>query len=145
MKPIIERIDTWKSPLEVFELFKDKDYSFFLDSGTDPIKLGRFSFIGFDPFLILRSKKNFITIDHKGEIQEFCENPFFVLKSLLKEFRIDYRLDSAPFYGGAVGYFSYDLKDFLERLPDKAEDDLGIPDLYLGFYDRVVIFDNLIW
>jgi para-aminobenzoate synthetase component 1 len=45
--------------------------------------------------------------------------------------------------GGAVGYLSYDLCHFIERLPNKAVDDLQLPECYLGFYDAVMAFDLL--
>jgi len=48
-----------------------------------------------------------------------------------------------PFTCGAVGYFSYDLKNFTEELPDNAIDDLNMPDCILGFYDTAVVYDNL--
>jgi para-aminobenzoate synthetase component 1 len=41
-----------------------------------------------------------------------------------------------------VGYFSYDLCHFIERLPAAAVDDLHLPDCYLAFYDAVVAFDH---
>ncbi|MDO8578801.1 MAG: aminodeoxychorismate synthase, component I, partial [Dehalococcoidales bacterium] len=47
-----------------------------------------------------------------------------------------------PFTGGAVGYLSYDLCHFIERLPQKAADDLNLPECYFGFYDAVLAFDN---
>ena len=48
-----------------------------------------------------------------------------------------------PFTGGAVGYFSYDLCHFIERLPTRAVDDLNLPECYLAFYDAAVAFDHL--
>jgi anthranilate/para-aminobenzoate synthase component I len=56
--PLIEEIDAGLSPLSVFELFRNRQFSFFLDSGMDPHKLGRYSFIGSDPFLVLSSHGN---------------------------------------------------------------------------------------
>jgi para-aminobenzoate synthetase component 1 len=46
-----------------------------------------------------------------------------------------------PFAGGAVGYLSYDLCHFIEKLPHKAVDDLNLPECYLCFYDAVAAFD----
>jgi para-aminobenzoate synthetase component 1 len=40
--------------------------------------------------------------------------------------------------GYAIGYFGYDLKNEIERLPARAVDDLGLPDCWFGFYDDVV-------
>ncbi|MCK5434110.1 MAG: hypothetical protein KAI42_02325, partial [Dehalococcoidales bacterium] len=51
--PLIEEIDTKLSPPDAFELFRDKQFSFFLDSGMDAHKLGRYSFVGSEPFLVL--------------------------------------------------------------------------------------------
>ena len=48
-----------------------------------------------------------------------------------------------PFVGGGVGYLSYDLCHFIERLPTTAVDDLQLPECYLGFYDVVLAFDHL--
>jgi len=48
-----------------------------------------------------------------------------------------------PFVGGAVGYLSYNLCHFIERLPSTAVDDLKLPECYFGFYDLILAFDNL--
>jgi anthranilate synthase component 1 len=44
---------------------------------------------------------------------------------------------------GAVGYAAYDVVRYAESLPDAPEDDRDLPDLAFGFYDRMVIFDNV--
>ena len=48
-----------------------------------------------------------------------------------------------PFTSGAVGFFAYDVVRQLERLPELAEDDLGIPDACLMFFDEVLAFDHV--
>src|SRR5262245_52488216 len=47
-----------------------------------------------------------------------------------------------PFTGGAVGYWAYDFGRRLERLPEIARDDTGLPDVVLGLYDVVGAFDH---
>jgi aminodeoxychorismate synthase component I len=47
-----------------------------------------------------------------------------------------------PFFGGAVGYFSYDLVRQFETLPSWAVDDLGIPDFEFAFFDLVAAVDH---
>jgi len=45
--------------------------------------------------------------------------------------------------GGAVGYFAYDLKHFIEKLPSRSKDDINVPLCFLAFYDTVIVFDHL--
>ncbi|MFH0942098.1 MAG: aminodeoxychorismate synthase component I [Chloroflexota bacterium] len=142
--PIIEEITPPPAPLEVFRLFQARPFSFFLDSGMDAGKLGRYSFIGSDPFLVLSSRGKDIRLKAGGEESRLTGNPFDVLGQLLKEHLLSSCEAPVPFLGGAVGYLSYDLGHFIERLPGKAVDDLGLPESYFGFYDLVIAFDNLL-
>ena len=48
-----------------------------------------------------------------------------------------------PFTAGAVGFFSYDVVRQIERLPSLAEDDLGLPDACLMFFDEILAFDHV--
>ena len=141
--PVIEEIDTGLSPLVVFSLFRDRRQPFFLDSGMDTHKLGRYSFIGSDPFLVISTRGSDITITRGTEKNTLDGNPFDVVNNLLKVYHLDSESSPVPFTGGAVGYFSYDLCHFIERLPGTALDDLQLPECYLGFYDLVIAFDNL--
>jgi para-aminobenzoate synthetase component 1 len=140
--PLIEEIDFKLSPLDAFELFKEKQFSFFLDSGMDPHKLGRYSFIGSNPFLVLGSRGSEITVAQGAEKSRLKGNPFDVLNHFLEVYRLESRASPVPFIGGAVGYFSYDLCHFIERLPSTAIDDLKLPECYFGLYDLVLAFDN---
>ncbi|MGC2110526.1 MAG: anthranilate synthase component I, partial [Candidatus Korobacteraceae bacterium] len=48
-----------------------------------------------------------------------------------------------PFISGCVGYFAYDMVRQFERLPERAKDDVGVPDCIFTFYDRLLAFDHL--
>ena len=61
----------------------------------------------------------------------------------MKEYHLDKGALPIPFQGGAVGYFSYDLGRFIERLPVKAVDDLKLPECVFAFYDSILAYDNL--
>ena len=142
--PLVEEIHNPPSSPQAFELFRDKPFSFFLDSGMDPQKLGRYSFMGSDPFLVMRSRgKEISLLSPEGEKMVFG-NPFDVLGELLQEYRLDGNPTTLPFIGGAVGYLSYDLGHFIEKLPSTAVDDLQLPECYLAFYDAVIAFDHLV-
>src|SRR3989338_7129053 len=143
-KVLLKEIASPPQPAHLFSAFKDRPYSFFLDSAASHEKLGRFSFLGCDPFLVFKSKREAITLEWQdGTIDAFKSNPFYVLKDIFKRYAVLNEKADIPFAGGGVGYFSYDLKDFVEHLPDRAVDDLDLPECIIGFYDVVIIYDNL--
>lgn len=140
----IEELSFPPDPLKALAAFKKYPYSFFLDSACDHTKLGRFSFLGCDPFLVFKSKSNDISLEWQGGRKEkFKKDPFSALKDIFSRYEICEEDTGIPFLSGGVGYFAYDLKDFLEELPDISKDDMGLPDCILGFYDTVLIYDNL--
>ncbi len=47
------------------------------------------------------------------------------------------------FYGGWIGYFSYELGRYIEKLPETTIDDLKMPLIRLCFYDRVIAYDHI--
>ena len=141
--PLIEEIDHGLSPLDTFELFRDEPFCFFLDSGMDHHKLGHYSFIGSNPFLVLSSRGSQCTIHQGSEKTCLGGNPFDILGQFLERYRLDSSALPVPFAGGAVGYLSYDLCHFVEHLPSTVVDDLELPECYFGFYDLVLAFDNL--
>jgi len=141
--PLIEEAYTPLTATELFELIKDNSYSFFLDSGMDFQRLGRYSFLGSEPFLVMSSYGSEITLVHGQEREVQYGNPFDAIGKLLDIYRLDYFAAPVPFFGGAVGYFSYNLCHFVERLPSTATDDLKIPETYFAFYDSIFAFDHL--
>jgi len=140
--PLLEEIPAAPDAPRCFEPFAPRPYSFFLDSGMDAARLGRYSFMGSDPFLVLRSRGDEITLIKDGVEEVRRGNPFDVLGELLEMYRLDAPEAGIPFTGGAVGYFSYDLGRLIERQPDTAVDDLNLPECYLAFYDAVVASDH---
>jgi len=138
---LIKEVKTELNSFEIYSLFKDHSYSFFLDSGMDYEKLGKYSFIGFDPFIVFKSKNENIEIIEKEKQQSLKGNPFLKLKELLSKYDMDYKCE-LPFIGGVVGYLGYDLCHHIEKLPRTAVDDINIPDCFLGFYDGVIIIDH---
>ncbi len=109
----------------------------------DAKRLGRYSFLGSDPFLVLRSRGHDITVLKDGQEEAIRGNPFDVLGEYLDIYTLDSEPCPVPLAGGVVGYFSYDLCHFIERLPSLAIDDLELPECYLAFYDVVAAFDHL--
>ena len=138
---IIQKIDTMLNSFQLYTIFKDRSYSFFLDSGMDHEKLGKYSFIGFDPLLVFKSKNEQIEIIEESQTSIYYGNPLNKLKEIIDRYKMDYKSEM-PFVGGLVGYLSYDLCHHIERLPRRAIDDIDIPDCYFGVYDGIIIIDH---
>lgn len=100
----------------------DEPYAFWLDSALVDPQWGRTSLYGEDPFLVLRSKGRIVEVAGRGGTSRHQASPFAVLREMLREQR--------PPQGGVVGYFAYDLKQHVEEFPQRAEDDLALPDCY---------------
>ena len=129
---------------DIFRTLQGYPYPFFLDSSLPGERLGRFSFLGCEPFLIFKCKKDAVILEWAdGKKETFRSNPFLALKEIFKRYRCENPDKRLPFVSGGVGYFSYDMKDFTEELPDTADDDLRLPDCIMGFYDVVIIHDNI--
>ena len=108
----------------------------------DAPRLGRYSFVGSQPFLIFRSKGTSLQLDWGDRIEQRSGNPFDVLREILNRFQSQPLPADLPFIGG-VGYFGYPLRCFIEELPSTTHDDLKLPDCYFAFYDTIVAFDHL--
>lgn len=118
--------------------------SFLLESALQHPRLGRYSFLGWDPFLVLKTKGFQATIEEadKGKIT-VLDNPWNVIRQLLVRYQQSLsQPHPLPFIGGVVGYLAYDLGRYIERLPQWAQDDLPFPETYLAFYATVVGIDH---
>lgn len=143
IRPLIEEIPDPPCPIDIFNSTCKEPRNFFMDGECDNPGLAAHSMLGWDPFLVFRSKGERIRMEWKGgPVDERTGNPFDLLEELFKKYTLADNGIGLPFAGGAVGYFAYDMKGFIERLPDTAKDDIGIPDCILGFYDAAVVCDN---
>lgn len=117
--------------------------SFFLDSSLRDDDVGRYSFMGYNPCMMVRSKGEVIEYSEGGSFKKVKGNPLcFVDKVLAANKHLRAESSPFPFAGGIVGYFSYDLKNMIERLPVKNIDDVGVYDQYWGVYDTFLVEDH---
>lgn len=139
MNFFIEEIKTNLDGFDIYSLFKEDSTVSFLDSSMDFHNLGRYSFIGLNPF------KTFKYMDDKCFIDENIINekdPFKVIKKLIEKYKFQ-NTTGLPYASGAMGYFSYDLGKKIERIYKISENQIKIPECYLYFYDNAIIVDNL--
>jgi anthranilate synthase component 1 len=116
--------------------------SFLLESVESAGRLGRFSFIGFDPYCTFKTKGKKVIIEGAINKTFTAENPFEVLRDFMKLFHPDIIMKELRFSGGAVGYIGYDMVRFFEKLPDEKPYNLDISDMYFIIPTKLIIFDN---
>lgn len=116
--------------------------SFLLESVESAGRLGRYSFIGFEPFCTFKSKGKKVIIEGSINEEFFAENPFEILRDFMKNFIPHKIMEELRFSGGAVGYVGYDMVRFFERLPDLSPHKLDIFDMFFILPRKLVIFDN---
>lgn len=141
------KVRPWQPPpgvkdLEaVFAPFRQRPYAMLLLSGGDLDCAGH-SLMGWDPFMVMESKEDRVQIKAGRRRRHWTANPFTVLEDLLGALELLGAPPVVPFAAGGLGFFSYDLKNHLEKLPTTAKDDLGLPDLVLAFPRRVLVHDR---
>jgi len=126
-----ELLGDMETPVSMFKrLERYSESGYLLESVEGGEHLGRYSFLGFSPSVILQSKNS-------------RSNPLAKLKSYLAEYKSVPVHGLPRFYGGAVGYIGYNTVRFFEDIPQNNPDDLGLPDTYFMIADPLIIFDHL--
>jgi anthranilate synthase component 1 len=135
------------TPVSAFLKVARPGPSFLFESVIGGEKVGRFSFLGTEPFLRFEARGEQVTVtseaDPRGARSRRSADPFVELQALVDAHRSVHLPGLPRFAGGAVGYAGYDAVRYTERLPGAPPDDRGLPDLAFGFYDRMVVFDHI--
>jgi anthranilate synthase component I len=132
------------TPVSAFlKIAEHSDYAFLLESVEGGEHVGRYSFLGKDPFLVLRGGETTTTIEQAGVRTERHEPFVDVLRSLMAEFQSPIVPDLPRFTGGAVGSLDYDAAEWFEpavRLmkPATDRDQAGFM-----VFDTVLAFDHV--
>src|SRR4051794_26680432 len=134
------------TPVSAFRRIERSAPSFLFESVVGGEKVGRFSFLGTEPFLTFEARGTDVTVteagDPAGPRRSASDNPFDDLQCLVERYRAVHLPGLPRFVGGAVGYAGYDAVRYTEHLPDTPPDDRGLPDLSFAFYNRMVLFDH---
>jgi anthranilate synthase component 1 len=145
-REVIADTDT---PVSAFAKLGGGPFSFLLESVVGGEKWAAYSFIGVAPHAVFTWRRG------SGRIQHFesgrptrveeraAPDPAAVLDQLLAGYRPAAPEGLPRFFGGAVGYLGYDVVRAFERLPERAPDDLDLPEANFVITDTLVIFDNL--
>jgi len=118
-----------ETPVSAYLKIARGPYSFLLESVEGGERLARYSFIGSEPYLIVKG-------EGKGD-------PLLEVERELGKYR-PVSLPGLPrFHGGAVGYLAYEVVRHFEELPSPDSDPLGLPETIFMFADTVLVFDHL--
>lgn len=117
--------------------------AFLLESVEGGEHVGRYTFIGIQPYKKMTSRGSEITVEERGKSSTFTGDIFAELKQALSGHKPARLSGLPPFTAGAVGFFAYDVVRQIERLPSTAKDELGVPDACLMFFDQVLAFDHV--
>ncbi len=133
-----------ETPISLFKKVAQEPESFLLESVEGGERWGRYSFIGHRPRLVIRIWGEEIEVSRgNDQCTRLRAQPFAYLKDLMDDFRAAAMTGLPRFFGGLVGYISYDMVRFFERLPDSKPDDVGMPDVTFMMPEQVIIYDNL--
>ena len=127
----------------LFRFLLAEKNSFIFESVEKGKIKGRYTIIGLNPDKIWDVSKNIITINSLGKKTKIKAKPLTYINKLIKNFNIKIPNQLPSMSSMLVGYFSYDVIRYIERIPDRCKDDLRIPDIRLSRPKNLVIYDNL--
>ncbi|MCX5778256.1 MAG: anthranilate synthase component I [Elusimicrobia bacterium] len=135
-----------ETPVSTFlKLAAGEPYSYLLESVEGGERWARYSFISWAPKRIFISKGKQFSVTAPGKAPQWqsTEDPLASLKELMENFK-PVSVEGLPrFWGGAVGYATYDVVRCIEQLPNKPPEKLTVPDMLFFITDQLVIFDHL--
>lgn len=131
------------TPVSLYLALRDgKKISFLLESAESNERLGRFSFLGADPTLLIEARGTELTITTSKEKKRRKGNITEVLKELSAQFKQYPVPELEGFSGGFLGYVGYDTVAQFERIPLPATRPYDCPDALFGFFESVIRFDH---
>jgi anthranilate synthase component 1 len=140
-RDIIADLDT---PVSAFQKIQGAENAFLLESAEQGDKLGRYSFLGANPYLVIACSNGVATIRNGTSVRKRkTTDPLAVIEELMSEYRPAKYPDFPPFSGGAVGFLGYDAIKYFEDIPRTGEDDLKLPEMVFVITDTILIFDHL--
>lgn len=140
-----------ETPISAYlKLADNKAYSFLLESVVSGTRKDRYSFIGLNPDIIWKCKRDTCSINRKAltyatAFEQQRVKPVEAVRALLKESRIDMPLGfpPIPMSAGLFGYLGYDMIRQIEAIPDTNPDDLNLDDAILMRPSLIAAFDSI--
>jgi anthranilate synthase component 1 len=134
-----------ETPVSAFKKVGNRPFSFLLESVEGGENVGRYSFVGTSPRLVIKAKDGKVDVFSPLGAHDTYDSttPLDTIRKIMRNFTFVADPELPPFCGGAVGYVAYDYIRYLENIGQHAHDDLQLPDLYFMVADTVLIFDHV--
>lgn len=126
-------------PVAWCRAFAGRPGAVLFDSALKDERLGRYSFLGIDPFARLEADRSGVRLNGA----EIGRDPFQAIGDLSQRYGVETAPGLPPFQTGMAGYFGYGLRHHVELVPSHASSDVAWPDLILGLYDLVLAVDHV--
>lgn len=133
------------TPISIFQKLKGEK-KFLLESSHSHQDNGRYSYIGSDPYLEVKSIGNQVVVTNH-ETGETREESLNVVEFLKRELLVKVEAEDVelpPFNGGAMGYLGYDVIRQYENIGAVPEDGLNMPDAHFLFFKQLIVFDHML-
>jgi anthranilate synthase component 1 len=127
----------------LFRFLLAEKNSFIFESVEKGTIKGRYTIIGLNPDKIWDINKKIITINSLGKKKKIKSDPLKYINKLIEEFNIKIPNELPSMASMLVGYFSYDVIRYIEKIPNNCIDDLKIPDVRLSRPKNLIIYDNV--
>jgi anthranilate synthase component I len=127
----------------LFKFLLAEKNSFIFESVEKGTIKGRYTIIGLNPDKIWDISKNIVTLNNLGKKRKIKADPLKFINKLIKDFKIKIPSQLPSMASMLVGYFSYDVIRYIEKIPNDCKDDLNIPDVRLSRPKNLVVYDNL--
>ncbi len=143
--PVYETVTTdLLTPVSAYlRLARDAQYAFLLESVEGGEKIARYTFVGANPVEVFRYVNGASIVQGEGRLHWEESNPIEFLRRRVGRYRPVRLPGLPPLVAGAIGYFAYDMVRLIERIPARAQNDLGLDDAVLMFYLGLVAFDHV--
>jgi anthranilate synthase component 1 len=132
------------TPVSAFlKIAEHSDYAFLLESVEGGEHVGRYSFLGKDPFLILHATDGKTVIERAGQREESDQGFIPTLRNLMARFHAPYVPGLPRLTGGAVGYLGYDAAAWFEPVKLQGDGEAGQDQAGFMLFDTVLAFDHV--
>ncbi len=140
----LEMLADLETPVSVLmKLYHQQPPLFLFESVEGGERWGRYSFMGVRAYSMVTVFQDHVAVERNQQITRipYEKDPFDALRKLMATFKTASIPELPRFWGGLVGYFTYEMVSFIEKIPNKLEPDTPLAKFCIP--DQVLIFDNI--